>query len=121
MHETEYTALNALVKNSLTIEGYSITVNNLDNFSKNIHKLVEVSSFGVDVTKALARFAVRSAALDLGIYPASIHDIYIARGKGDLPSNFTVPAMNLRVLSFDAAKAVFRAAGKINAGTILFE
>ena len=34
-------------------------------------------------------------ALNAGVFPASIHDLYVARGKGRY-SGFTVPAMNLR-------------------------
>jgi fructose/tagatose bisphosphate aldolase len=45
----------------------------------------------------------------------------MARGRGEVPPTFTVPAMNLRSLSFHAARAVFRAAKEIDAGAILFE
>jgi len=44
-----------------------------------------------------------------------------ARGRGDIPANFTVPAMNLRSLSFEAARAVFRVAKKVDAGAFIFE
>jgi fructose/tagatose bisphosphate aldolase len=57
----------------------------------------------------------------MGIIPSSIHDLYMARGRGEVPHTFTVPAMNLRVLSFDAAKAVFRVAKRIDAGAFIFE
>jgi len=59
-------------------------------------------------------------ALNLGIYPASIQGLYQARGKGKY-SGFTVPAINLRALTYDLASAIFRAAKKINAGAFIFE
>jgi len=59
-------------------------------------------------------------ALSLGIYPASIQDLYEARGKSKF-SGFTVPAINLRTLTYDLASAIFRAAKKINAGAFIFE
>ncbi|MDD5005149.1 MAG: class II fructose-bisphosphate aldolase [Candidatus Omnitrophica bacterium] len=59
-------------------------------------------------------------ALNSGIYPASINDLYMARGKNKC-SGFTVPAMNLRALTYDLASAIFRSAKKINAGAFIFE
>ncbi len=59
-------------------------------------------------------------ALNSGIYPASIQGLYEARGQGKC-SGFTVPAMNLRALTYDLASAIFRAAKKINAGAFIFE
>ena len=59
-------------------------------------------------------------AQSLGIYPASIQDLYEARGKNKF-SGFTVPAINLRALTYDLASAIFRAAKKINAGAFIFE
>jgi len=55
------------------------------------------------------------------IYPASIHQLYEARGKGAFPSNFTVPAINLRTMTYDMAKAIFRVAKRHNAGAFIFE
>jgi len=55
-----------------------------------------------------------------GIYPSSIHQFYLARGKGDF-QGFTVPAINLRSLTYDLAKAIFRVAKKNNSGAFIFE
>jgi len=55
-----------------------------------------------------------------GIYPSSIHQLYLARGKGEF-DGFTVPAINLRSMSYDLAKAIFRVAKKNNAGAFIFE
>lgn len=60
------------------------------------------------------------AGYERGVYPWSIHDFYIARGKGDF-SGFTVPAINLRTMTYELARAIFRAASKINAGAFIFE
>ncbi len=54
------------------------------------------------------------------IYLSSIHDLYIEQGKGK-GTNFTVPAMNLRSLTYYLAKAIFRVAKKSNAGAFIFE
>ncbi|MDD4939676.1 MAG: class II fructose-bisphosphate aldolase [Candidatus Omnitrophica bacterium] len=55
-----------------------------------------------------------------GIYPSSIHEFYTARGKGEF-SGFTVPAINLRSMTYDLARAIFRVAKKNNAGAFIFE
>jgi fructose/tagatose bisphosphate aldolase len=55
-----------------------------------------------------------------GIYPSSIHDFYMARGRGEF-SGFTVPAINLRSMTYDLAKAIFRVAKKNNSGAFIFE
>ena len=69
--------------------------------------------------EALAR-EIHAEAQAKGIYLASIHDLYIARGKGQ-GKNFTVPAMNLRSLTYYLARAIFRTAKRLNAGAFIFE
>lgn len=55
-----------------------------------------------------------------GVYPASIHDFYIARAKDGF-GGFTVPAINLRSMTLDLARAIFRVAKKNNSGAFIFE
>jgi fructose-bisphosphate aldolase class II len=52
--------------------------------------------------------------------PASIHELYVAMGRGEV-KGFTVPAMNLRAMTYDTARAVFRAAKALKAGTFILE
>ena len=42
-------------------------------------------------------------------------------GRGEVPGRFTVPAMNLRMIAYDSARAAFRAARGIDAGALIFE
>ncbi|MCE9647665.1 MAG: class II fructose-bisphosphate aldolase [Chloroflexi bacterium] len=110
-----------LVDNSLSVEGTNVKVTDAAKFRRNIDKLVERSALASDESAGWARFLIRAAALELGVYPASIHDLYMARGRGEVPMTFTTPAFNLRALSFHASRAMFRAANKINAGAFIFE
>lgn len=55
-----------------------------------------------------------------GVRPASIHDLYLARGRGEC-AGFTVPAINIRMLTYDTARAVFRTAIAGDAGAIILE
>lgn len=87
---------------------------------KDIDTLVWNAVFGDDETKQQCRYLIRKKAQENGLGPASIYEIYKARGRGEI-SNFTVPAINLRGLTYDTACAVFRAAKKIKAAAIIFE
>lgn len=69
--------------------------------------------------ESLAREIQAQAKLK-GIFLASIHDVYKARGKGK-GKNFTVPAMNLRSLTYHLARAIFRTANRLKAGAFIFE
>lgn len=67
-----------------------------------------------------AIWAIREAAHAAGLVPASIHSLYVARGK-DQWTNKTVPAMNLRGWTYQTCRAAFRAARKMDAGLLIFE
>lgn len=83
--------------------------------------LARASALGADEEgRKQARALARAAAGELGVYPASIHALYLARGRGEVPA-FTAPAMNVRALTFDTVRAAFRAAQSMDAGAFLFE
>ncbi|MFA4933202.1 MAG: class II fructose-bisphosphate aldolase [Candidatus Omnitrophota bacterium] len=63
---------------------------------------------------------ITDLAYKKGIYSSSIHELYMARGRGEF-SGFTVPAMNLRSMTYDLARAIFRTAKKNNSGAFIFE
>jgi fructose/tagatose bisphosphate aldolase len=69
--------------------------------------------------KQLAK-QVFDEATKRGIHPSSIHEFYMARGRGEF-GGFTVPAINLRSMTYDLARAVFRVAERNNSGAFIFE
>jgi fructose/tagatose bisphosphate aldolase len=79
-----------------------------------------VLSEKTDEKKELAA-KIKDIAYRKGIFPSSINEFYMARGRGEVEPTFTVPAINLRVLTYDLARAIFRVAKKINAGCFIFE
>lgn len=87
---------------------------------KQIDELVKSAVFGDDGIKASSRQEIRRLAKTQGIILASIQGLYEAAGKG-LYHGITVPAMNLRGLTYLMARAVFRAAMKNNVGAFVFE
>lgn len=87
----------------------------------NIEKLVYDAVFSDDArTKESNILKIRKLAAERGLYLASIQGLYEAAGKGNY-SGKTVPAMNIRGLTFDTARAVFRAALKGKVGAMIFE
>ncbi len=70
--------------------------------------------------RATARWIIKMIAPQMGIYLASIAPLYDAMGLGKV-SGFTVPAVNIRGMAYDSARALFRAANKDNVGAFLLE
>jgi fructose/tagatose bisphosphate aldolase len=84
-------------------------------------ELVYNAVFAQDDVKALARWLIWEAGQALGIRPASINSLYRARGSGETDGVWTVPAMNLRGMAYDMARAVFQAALPRDVGAMIFE
>jgi fructose/tagatose bisphosphate aldolase len=86
-----------------------------------VDRLVWTAVFGKDAElRGAARWIIRNLGAAAGIRPASIHDLYMAMGRGDA-GGFTVPAINVRAMTYDTARAVVRAATKLKAGALIFE
>jgi fructose/tagatose bisphosphate aldolase len=86
-----------------------------------VDRLVWTAVFGQDAElRGTARWIVRSLAAASGIRAASIHELYMAMGRGEA-TGFTVPAINVRAMAYDTARAVVRAARKLDAGAFIFE
>ena len=85
-----------------------------------IESLVWTGVFGNAEVRDASRKKIREAARSLGILPASILPLYAGRGRGEV-SGFTVPAINIRMLGYDTARAVFRAAKSLDAGAVILE
>ena len=67
-----------------------------------------------------ARWIVWEASIVLGSPSASINELYLARGRGEV-SGFTVPAINLRTQVMDMSAAILRAARELHAGAVIME
>ena len=106
---------------TVTVPGDRMVVQDEKRLPDRMNGLAYEAVFGDLQSKAAARWLIWEIAQALGIHPASIHELYIARGRGDCDCQFTVPAINLRMMAYNSARAVFRAARKINAGALIFE
>src|SRR5437899_7674647 len=88
--------------------------------STRMDELVRQAVFGNEDEKAHARWLIWEIGQHAGVRPASIHELYMARGRGEVPA-FTTPAMNIRVLAYDSARAVFRVAKRLDVGALICE
>jgi len=82
-----------------------------------IDALVRDMVFGADAKTKQSQ--IREMAYANGLYFASIQNLYDAMGKKY--GGFTVPAVNVRGITFDFSRAVFRAAMKNKVGAFVFE
>ena len=86
-----------------------------------IDRLAHTAVFGADPElRGTARWVIHSLAAAAGIRFASIHDLYMAMGRGEA-GGFTVPAINVRAMAYDTSRAVMRSAKKLNAGAFILE
>lgn len=85
-----------------------------------IDRLTATAVFAEGPEREGARWIVRAAAPELGAWPASIHALYMAAGRGEY-THRTAPAINVRGLAYDTMRAIFRAARANDCKIMLFE
>jgi len=89
--------------------------------SELIDRLVYNAAFNENKEiKANCRFCIRTAAPLLNVFLASIQELYEAKGKGKY-LDFTVPAINIRGMTYDVGRVIFQTSLQQNAGPIIFE
>jgi len=89
-------------------------------FSKNVDELVYAAIFASEEERRKARQQIRRLAYSRKIFPASTHRLYQAFASGKI-TGFTVPAVNIRTLTYDIARTIFKIAIEKNIGSIIFE
>src|SRR5947207_8909594 len=85
-----------------------------------LDELVRQAVFGAPEEREQARWLIWENGQQAGVRPASIHDLYLARGRGEVQP-FTTPTMNIRDLSCESARAFFRAPKRLDVGPLICE
>ena len=115
-------SLKERISGILAIEGRNVTV--LDEKKLRgevIDDLIYTAVFSTaPETKGAARWLIRRAGTTMGIVASSIQSFYDAMGKKEV-AGFTVPAINLRGITYYSVQAIFRAALAEDVGPIIFE
>jgi len=106
---------------AVSVQNDRVTVvREADLASPKMDALVREAVFGTGTSRDFARWLIWESGAAVGVRPASIDGLYMARGKG-LVHGFTVPAINVRGAAYDTARAIFRTAKKLNAGAFILE
>ncbi|HSN68874.1 MAG TPA: class II fructose-bisphosphate aldolase, partial [Thermoanaerobaculia bacterium] len=123
VHESTNDLRNALGKAGIQLEGAKARVTDAQLLRREgIDDLVRTAVFSKDeTTRDLARELIHMVARATGAVPASIQPLYDAIGRGELKPTFTVPAHNIRAMTYEKARALFRAAMKHDVGAFVFE
>jgi fructose-bisphosphate aldolase class II len=88
--------------------------------SERMDKLVRAAVFGDQDERGYARWLVWEIGQAVGVRAASIHELYLARGRGEI-GGFTVPAINVRGAAYDTGRSIFRTAMRLKAGAFILE
>ena len=111
----------ALLSDCVTVAGSTVTVTQPELLATDrIDAVVHAAVFGSDDEKEYARWLLWEVGQAVGVRPASIHELYVARGAGKT-GGFTVPAMNIRAASYDTMRSIFRTANALDAGAFILE
>jgi len=91
--------------------------------SELVDALVVEAVFNPDADlRDAARWLIWSGSQALGCGSSSIHELYMARGRGEFSAtSFTVPAINVRASAYLTARQAFGAALERDAGAVIFE
>ena len=113
--------LEQLMNGAVSVENGRVTINDEAAIAgPEMDALVRSAVFGDEDTRDNARWLIWEIGQALGVVPSSIHDLYMARGRGET-RGYTVPAMNIRGMAYDTARSVFRTAIKLDAGAFICE
>ena len=116
--------LTDLVSTAARLDGGQLAVTQPQRFRSDvIDALVFDAVFNADPgLRDAARWLIWEASQALGCPSASIHQLYMARGRGEFePTRFTVPAINVRASAYLTARQAFTEALARDAGTVIFE
>jgi fructose/tagatose bisphosphate aldolase len=108
------------LKELFSIEGDHLKVKDLEKLKESMDGLIYDAVFEPDEEKKKARLTLIKEACKLaGAVPASIQGLYEEMGKSY--PGFTVPAINVRGLTYDTSRAIFRTAIRMDTGALIFE
>jgi hypothetical protein len=107
-------------KDIMEVKDGSVHVRSREKLKDSVDSLIADAVFEADEGKRKALFIlIKEIAKACGAIPSSIQGLY--EEMGNKYPGFTVPAMNIRGLTYEVARAVFRKAMEMNVGAFIFE
>ncbi len=111
----------ALLADCVTVSGSTVHCTQPELLAtERMDAVINTAVFGSDDEKEYARWLLWEVGQAVGVRPASIHALYMARGAGKT-GGYTVPAMNIRCASYDTMRSIFRTANTLDAGAFILE
>ncbi len=108
------------LKNVIEVKDGVVSIKDKTTLKKMMYSLIYNAVFEPDDEKRKNLFLfIKEIAKACGAIPSSIQGLYEEMGK-DFPG-FTVPAINIRGITYDVARAVFRKALEKDVGAMIFE
>ncbi|MFZ5907834.1 MAG: class II fructose-bisphosphate aldolase [Nitrospirota bacterium] len=107
------------LKNILTLTNNGVQVEDIRQLGDAMDSLIYEAVFAEDERKIALLTLIKEAAKSAGAIPASIQSLYEEMGR-NYPG-FTVPAINIRGLTYDVARVIFRKALDMKVGPFIFE
>lgn len=109
-------------KGAFDIEGDKLTIKDENRLRNEVmDKLVESATFAPDEhVRDVARWIIWEGAQKVGVHSASIQGLYEARAKDEW-KDMTVPAINVRGLTYDVARTIFKVLKRHDATACIFE
>src|SRR5687767_10420288 len=101
--------------------GHVVVTREKDLASPAMDALVREAVFGQGQARDHARWLIWEIGQEVGVQAASINDLYLARGRGEARGGWTVPAMNVRGMTYDTARSIFRTAIRLDVGAFILE
>jgi fructose-bisphosphate aldolase, class II len=114
-------SIDTLFADAVSVHGNAVQVKQESALaSDKMDALARQAVFGDEHERNYARWLIWELGQAVGVRAASIHDLYLARGRGEI-HGFTVPAINVRGMAYDTARAIFRTARTLDAGAFILE
>lgn len=108
------------LKDIVEIKDGAVFIKDKTTLGNMMDKLIYDAVFEPDVVKKKPLLLlVKEIAKACGAVPSSIQGLYEEMGRAY--PGFTVPAINIRGLTYDVARAIFRKANEKNVGALIFE
>ncbi len=115
------TEMQKSLKDLISFSNGGLIVNDMAGLRSSMDSIIYDAVFSEDEpTKRAIQSLIIEAAKQFGAVPSPIKSLYEAIGEGRY-SGFTVPAINIRGLTYDVARAIFRKAKEKSVGAFIFE
>lgn len=107
------------LQNIIDIREGVVEIRNPDKLRDMMDSIIHEAVFSENEKKTALLLLVKEIAKAAGAIPSSIQSLYEEMGRAY--PGFTVPAINIRGLTYDVARVIFRKAMEMNVGPFIFE